>query len=330
MGKISVIIPVYNVERYIEASLCSALEQTYKNVEYIIIDDCGTDGSLNVVEKVKIQYPDKDIKIIKHIENKGVSVARNTGIEFSSGDYIYIMDSDDIISMDCLQSHVASIEESGADFTCSNIAVINGRSPFREIRSEMILNGDDIIKAFYTGDLSISSCNKLYRRSFICENKIKYEENITMCEDVLWSMKCSVLAHKVVMIPRYTYDYIIHQDSAVTTTNINRIEKHFDSIIYVMNCVIDIIEKKKSNDINEVAGRWLAVLRFKNSSRLCTLDIKKDRKKEIFYMMNTDVLKRYSRGIYSYLCKMPYSIFNVITYVPYLLFKGIRKMKYGR
>ena len=330
MRKISVIIPVYNVESHIENSLLSALNQTYKNVEYVIIDDCGTDNSIGVVERIKGQFSDKEIKIIHHTNNQGVSVARNTGIENCSGDYVYIMDSDDTISLDCLQRHIEAIESYGADISCSNTTVVNGRSPFDEIQHNLVIEGDDILIEYFSKNVFISSCNKMYKKSFLNENNIRYVENITMCEDALWCMDCCVSANRVVMIPDYTYNYIVHSGSAVTSSDNRRIEKHFDSIVYVMNSIIDVIKKKNSNDINNAAGVRLGTLRFKNSARLCLLDLDENTKKEIFSNMNADILVKYSRGVYSYLCNMPYPIFKAIIYIPYFIFDVIKKVKYNR
>ena len=100
---VSIIIPIYNVEEYIEETLRSALNQTYKNIEYVLVDDCGTDESMEKVYKLldSDAYKNKVVKVIKHDINKGVSAARNTGVINSSSEYVYFMDSDDIIPHLC-------------------------------------------------------------------------------------------------------------------------------------------------------------------------------------------------------------------------------------
>ena len=93
--KVSIIIPVYNVDSYIETCLQSVFNQTYQNIEVIIVDDCGTDHSMEIVEKVVSTYKGTfSIKILHHNLNSGLSAARNTGIKNATGEYIYFLDSD--------------------------------------------------------------------------------------------------------------------------------------------------------------------------------------------------------------------------------------------
>ncbi len=105
--KISIIIPIFNVEKYIIECLNSVFSQTYKNIEIIIIDDCGTDKSMEIIYNFIKVYPSKkNVIIIQHPYNKGLSSARNTGIRNATGKYIYFLDSDDYISPNCIESFV--------------------------------------------------------------------------------------------------------------------------------------------------------------------------------------------------------------------------------
>ena len=94
--KVSIIIPIYNVESYIANCLHSVFNQTYKDLEIILVDDCGTDKSMNIaMESINKYKSSFYIKVIHHKENKGLSAARNSGIKEATGDYIYFLDSDD-------------------------------------------------------------------------------------------------------------------------------------------------------------------------------------------------------------------------------------------
>lgn len=119
MKKVSVIIPLYNEEKYIKECIESVVNQTYKNLEIIIVDDCSTDNSLKVVKKIK----DDRIKIIKLKENKGVANARNVGVEKATGDYICFLDSDDFWSKDKIKKQVKFIK--GKSFIYSSYAYTN-------------------------------------------------------------------------------------------------------------------------------------------------------------------------------------------------------------
>ena len=121
---VSVIIPVYNSSKYLKECLDSVLNQTYKNLEIIIIDDKSTDNSVDIINS----YKDKRIKLIKLKKNSGVSVCRNKGIEKASGDYITFIDSDDYWELDKIKKQVKFIEKNDYTFIYSNYAFLkNGR-----------------------------------------------------------------------------------------------------------------------------------------------------------------------------------------------------------
>ena len=129
MYSVSLIIPVYNVAEYIQTSFYSALNQTFQSIEYIIIDDCGTDNSMNILYDILDAHPRRsDVRIYHHDENRGLSAARNTGLKKATGEYVYFMDSDDEIVADCIEMHYKSIQRSNADFTVANIRLIGARS----------------------------------------------------------------------------------------------------------------------------------------------------------------------------------------------------------
>ena len=112
MTKVSIIIPVYNVEPYIEECLLSVSSQTMtEGVECIIVDDCGKDNSMSIAERFIEEYIGKiSFSIIHHGSNRGLSAARNTGIKAAKGEYVYFLDSDDTITADCIQRMYAFIE----------------------------------------------------------------------------------------------------------------------------------------------------------------------------------------------------------------------------
>jgi len=117
-SKVSVIIPMYNSEKYLEECINSVLNQTYKNFELIIINDCSTDSSLSILNKIT----DNRIKIVNFKENKGVSISRNKGIELATGDYICFLDSDDFWVPEKLEKQLEFIEKNNYEFIYSNYA----------------------------------------------------------------------------------------------------------------------------------------------------------------------------------------------------------------
>ncbi|KAA6338764.1 Chondroitin synthase [termite gut metagenome] len=105
MYKITLSMPVYNVEKYVERALLSALNQTFESIEYLIVDDKGTDNSMDVVRKLIANHPrEKDVRIIDHGVNQGLGAARNSAIKEAKGEYLYCMDSDDEITKNCCKT----------------------------------------------------------------------------------------------------------------------------------------------------------------------------------------------------------------------------------
>ena len=122
MAKVSVIIPVYNVERYIERCARSLFEQTLDDMEYVFVDDCTPDNSIPLLRKVISSYPEreKQVRIIQHSANKGLSDARNTGLSAATGKYVVYCDSDDYVDREIYERMYEAAETCGADIVWCN------------------------------------------------------------------------------------------------------------------------------------------------------------------------------------------------------------------
>ena len=172
---ISIIIPIYNVEEYIIECLESIYNQTYKNIEVILVDDCGSDNSMNIVKEYLTPEKHSFTKIIQHQQNKGLSAARNTGIKHATGDYIYFIDSDDFITPNCIESFYNLIQK------YNNPEIIFGSATFYPYQwgnfsldtnknelSEYCSNKKNINKYFFNNDyLPVTAWNKLVKKDFI-------------------------------------------------------------------------------------------------------------------------------------------------------------------
>ena len=118
--KVSIIIPLYNVAPYVEKCLLSVFKQTFSNIEVILIDDCGSDDTMKIVNRLlNVNKNELDIHVIQHNRNKGLSAARNTGIKVATGDYLFFLDSDDMLSEDCIEKMAFFAEK-----TCADIVMI--------------------------------------------------------------------------------------------------------------------------------------------------------------------------------------------------------------
>lgn len=225
MDLISIIVPVYNVENYIKECINSIINQSYKNIEIILVDDGSTDNSGSLCEEFSLI----DSRIVTlHKENGGLSDARNYGIKHSNGEYIMFVDSDDIIEKDIVKVLYNMIQEDKAiDISVCGLKRFNdGLSPKFVARDKYsILDREESLKEFlYQKKISTSSCGKLYRRSvmediFFIKNQ-RFEDN-----EFLFKVLLNV--NQVYVTESELYAYRFRQNS-ITTSNFD--EKDFDII----------------------------------------------------------------------------------------------------
>lgn len=230
----SVIVPFYNVEQYIKQCLTSIQKQTFPSLEIICVDDCGSDGSLEIVQEL-MRY-DKRIKLIRHKKNKGLGAARNTGLKASLGRYVLFVDSDDWIDENCLQEVYSKFKNGKYDtiWFKVNLWLENQQkmtdwynfSYYRTLQEGVLEISDDNLAL-----LPSSAWNKAYKRDFLITNKIKFTENVFF-EDVEFYFKTATKSPTAYVINKPFYFY----------------RKRENSILY--NCVRD---KNKAKHVYKVA-----------------------------------------------------------------------------
>lgn len=240
MVNVSVIIPVYNVEEYLEECLDSVINQTFKDIEIICINDGSTDSSLNILNN----YAKKDTRMkIYSQKNQGQGSARNFGLNESSGDYVYFVDSDDCIELNTIEELYNNISSNNSDIVVSKIARFNDNS--EEIDYSM--PGFDFENQFDNVDFSNFTFNyrdikqyvlnrsfapwmKLYKRKFLTDNNIYFIEDLAF-EDVLFHVESFLKADSISFSPNFFYFYRNNPNSTMNTS-----EKGFD-IFEIIDCV---------------------------------------------------------------------------------------------
>ena len=213
-GLVSVIVPVYKVEQYLHRCLDSILNQSYKNIEIILIDD-GT-PSPERSGKICDEYAKKDkrIKVI-HQKNGGLSAARNTGLDIANGNFIYFVDSDDWIHKDLIKDNATLLADSDADLVCFNYATyeINGEIiPHNEVKSS-IIDGLFLRKMLLDGKITVSVCCKLYKREVW--KKLRFPIGMNF-EDTYVLPDILIRANKIVCNPNVYYYYNRDNESSIT------------------------------------------------------------------------------------------------------------------
>lgn len=258
MDKVSVIVPIYNAEKYISECIESITCQTYKNLEIILINDGSLDNSIKICK----QYAKNDdrIKLIDG-ENHGVSYARNKGIEEATGEYIIFIDSDDIIKenyIDILIKEINSdINLDLAVCTYEEIS-LNERSIFKLSSSDMSLLTGTLKKDYYLiKDFLNTPWGKLYKLNIIKRYKIMFPNEHSIGEDQIFNYKyfLHVENYRFINKPMYLY---MHRDN-ISLTKIKNKES-FYSDLFNFKLKKSFLEKMNIKEIDEILSEWAILL----------------------------------------------------------------------
>lgn len=239
--KISIIVPVYNVEAYIKGCLESIMRQSYSDIEVLFVDDCGSDNSVSIIDSFISVNNLNNWKIIHHEHNKGLSGARNTGLREAKGDYVYFQDSDDEITDDCITQLVAPLEESYYDMIVGDYTTTqDGEKSMLNMESGAIKPNDKVLQTYAEGKWYVMAWNKLCNRRFLIENELYFEEGV-LHEDVIWTFKVACKANSIYIENRPTYIYNIRQSSIMTSMSI---EKDVSIYVKAFDCIVDFVKKE--------------------------------------------------------------------------------------
>lgn len=220
MKKASIIIPVYNVKKYLPKCIESALNQDFENYEIILIDDGSTDGSDKIVDEYAEQYP--NIVVAIHQENKGLGGARNTGIDNSKGTYLIFLDSDDYLEKDTLSYLYNYAEEKGADLVMYNMRTV--REDGHVIRENTNNLSSDVFSLSECKELllgQISASSKFYHRDIFVKNNIRFPEH-RWFEDVWVTYPVFYVSKRVVATDKVFYNYLMRSGSIMNNQKIDR------------------------------------------------------------------------------------------------------------
>lgn len=252
--QISIIVPVYNTSKYLRKCLDSIIEIASLKKEIILINDGSNDNSLEIINEYKVKYS-KEIKVINQ-KNQGLSATRNLGIQISTGNVIAFIDSDDFIDAKILVDGVNFFEKEDLDILCFGITDYKDEKflPRKIIEEEFLektVTGLEYIdKMVVKKNFYIEACCKLYRRNFLIENKIFFQEKL-IHEDNLFAIEAFIKATKVRSYSEIYYFY--RRDNEQSITN-NKTKENMKHIIYIINRSIDHIKslKLENKGINRI------------------------------------------------------------------------------
>lgn len=217
MAKVSVIVPIYGVEKFIERCARSLFEQTLDSIEYIFVDDCTKDKSIEVLQRVIDDYPQRKpfVKILHHQENQGQPTARHTGLLQATGEYIAHCDSDDWVEKDIYQTLYDKAKQEDADICYCDFCLDDGKDYHKhqvKFSADYDLNKEHIMRDLLTHKITGSVCGYI-SHSRLYQNKILYPKG-NMWEDWCLTIQLTYYSrHKTIYIPKPLYHYFINQNS---------------------------------------------------------------------------------------------------------------------
>lgn len=220
--KVSVIIPVYNVEKYLRECLDSVINQTMKDIEVICVDDGSTDNSLNILNEYCIS--DSRVKLVRQ-QNCGAGAARNNGMRYATGEYLYFMDSDDYCRLDFFEKVVSEADKKETDILVFDYYKFDERTGNNEYKNGLVKNripADKNIFSYKDKPLVIARAvnptpwNKLYRRSFVVDSNLKWLE-VSTTNDITFATMSVLMAEKIGYLEEPFYYYRVNVNNSITS-----------------------------------------------------------------------------------------------------------------
>lgn len=248
---VTISIPIFKCEKFIIRCLESVKNQTYKNLEIVLVNDCTPDDSMSLVKNFMDANPDLTIKIIEHQENSGLSVVRNNGIKASTGKYLFFLDSDDEITTDCIELLVKKAEKTDAQIIIAQNRWINTFDNttkdfgFPTITEKKYYDNNlEIFSVYSKGGFPSSSWNKLFKRDFIVDNQIYFVPGL-FAQDELWFFHLLLKTDTLAIIDDITYLYYLHGESVI----FNRKKKNFENYLTILEYLTKSYKEEKNSEL---------------------------------------------------------------------------------
>ena len=258
---VSIIVPVYNVNKYINDCLHSLCKQSLKNIEIIVVDDCGNDDSMDKVRDFAAK--DERIKVIYNEKNLGLAESRNIGLKYVRGKYVAFCDSDDWVSLDFYEKLYNAIERENADIAVGNVIYFYDEHKQTEgwVGCNNFKLGKDVIVEQKDKQYNIYACacwNKLYRMDLFRMYGIKFPKGLYV-EDVPVTFITTMLANKLVLVKDAVYFYRQRANSIMAMSKFDR--KPFD-IFQIYDYTENLCENIKVLIENKISSIYYKILKF--------------------------------------------------------------------
>ena len=214
---VSIITPVYKAEDFIERCAVSLFEQTYANVEYIFVDDCTPDASIERLQRVIERYPSRQphVKIVRHQANRGVAAARNSGLDAATGEYIYYVDADDWLEKDAIERMCDKAEQTGADIVACGWYLAFSKNE-RRMPMPCYADAETALRGMLSGQMRWNLWLYMIKHELYTRNGIRYVEGENVGEDMLVLVRLFSRAQSIAFVDKALYHYTKQNDNSIT------------------------------------------------------------------------------------------------------------------
>ncbi len=252
---VSIIVPVYNTEKYLSTCIDSILQQEDVSIEIILVDDGSTDSSGSICDNYAKKH--KNIKAI-HIQNSGPATAKNEGLKYAQGNYIALTDSDDKMLPLMLYKMTNSGYNHNADIICCNYMQVDesgNRSYLNYTNKEYILNHEEGLIHFFSKNKIYSQCwTKLYKRQMLVDNHIGNDPGLRTDEDFIFNIRAFINAQKTVIVDEPLYEYTFRDNSLAHNYYKINISQYIDNRIQRVEVTQKAVEQE-----SEIVKEWSTV-----------------------------------------------------------------------
>lgn len=245
MPKLSIVLPVYNVEKYLNESLNCLVGQTFSDIEIICVNDCSDDNSAKILN----DFADKNsrIKILNNEQNSGAGFSRNRGLEVAEGEYILFLDSDDIFEKDLAESVIKAADENNCDIVIFNYDNTNNHKKINFKKNSGLISK----KVFSYKDaqdrifniIPPNAFSKLYKKEFLIRNNIKFQ-SLKSCNDSFFALATLILAERISMLDKVLLHYRVNAVGNISSSRGN----HYKNILSVMKDLKEFLTEKEIYD----------------------------------------------------------------------------------
>lgn len=319
---ISVVMPVYNVENYVERCLDSIINQTYINIELIIVNDGSKDSSLSICNKFAKE--DKRIKIVNK-ENGGLSSARNAGLSEATGTYIYFVDSDDYCEKNIIDELYSALVNTESDLSicgfkkekegCEKEKGININYDIEVLDKEQTL----LNTAYYGGYV----WNKLYDMRIIREHNLKFDETIQSNEDLIFLVEYMLYCNKSCYVNKELYHYIIRENSITQQKG-----EKYKTLIINANRGLDKIESMLSKESLALRNYFVLKNVYLSLDAVYNLLDSRENDKKFNQFMIENIMKYKDKGFITGKVNLYCRIIKYCPQMYYIIFKLNKKLRY--